>query len=134
MYGSPGTFIYWDWGYSTAMPDMPFRWAALILTQVVDRSLDAGTITTDLGSKGVSSDLPLEERAYLLGQDTAQLVLQHEEHGVFRISGELPGVGDYLLAVPGHICPTTIRYPGIHVLDTAGKLVDFYVHTARDRM
>jgi len=35
MYGSPGTFIYWDAGYRTAMPDLPFRCAALVLTQVV---------------------------------------------------------------------------------------------------
>lgn len=134
MYGSPGTFVYWDAGYSTAMPDMPFRCAALVLTQVVDRYPDAGTITTDLGSKGISSDLPVEERAYLLGHDTAELILQSEEHGVFRIQGELPRVGDYLLAVPGHICPTTIRYPGIHVIDTAGEVVDYYLHTARDRL
>ena len=134
MVGSPGTFIYWDAGYSTAMPDMPFRWAALILTQVVDRYPDAGTITTDLGSKGISSDLLLEERACLLGHETAVLVSQSEEHGVFRIPGELPRVGDYLLAVPGHICPTTIRYPGIHVIDTAGNVVDYYLHTARDRL
>jgi D-serine deaminase-like pyridoxal phosphate-dependent protein len=134
MHGSPGTFIYWDAGNSTTMPDMPFRCAALILTQVVDRYPDAGTITTDLGSKGISSDLPLEERAYLLGQDTAALLSQSEEHGVFRIRCELPRVGDYLLAVPGHICPTTIRYPGIHVIDTAGNVVDYYLHTARDRL
>ncbi len=134
MHGSPGTFIYWDAGYGTAMPDMPFRCAALILTQVVDRYPDAGTITTDLGSKGISSDLPVEERAYLLGQDTAHLIRQSEEHGVFRIAGELPRVGDYLLAVPGHVCPTTIRYPGIHVIDTTGEVVDYYLHTARDRL
>jgi len=134
MYGSPGSFIYWDAGYRTAMPDMPFRCAALILTQVVDRYPDAGTITTDLGCKAISSDLAVEERAYLLGQDAAQLILQSEEHGVFRIRGELPPVGDYLLAVPGHICPTTIRYPGIHMLDTAGEVVDYYLHTARDRL
>ena len=134
MQGSPGTFIYWDAGYSTAMPDMPFRNAALVLIQVVDRHPDAGTITTDLGSKAISSDLPVGERAYLLGRDTAQLILQSEEHGVFRIPGELPRVGDYLLAVPGHICPTTIRYPGIHVIDTGGEVVDYYVHTARDRL
>jgi D-serine deaminase-like pyridoxal phosphate-dependent protein len=134
MYGSPGTFIYWDVGNSTGMPDMPFRCAALVLTQVVDRYPAAGSITTDLGYKGVSSDLPLEERAYLLGHDTAELVAQSEEHGVFHISGELPTVGDYLLAVPGHICPTTIRYPGTHVIDTAGEVVDYYMHTARDRM
>ena len=134
MHGSPGTFVYWDAGYSTAMPDMPFRWATLILTQVVDRYEDAGTITTDLGSKGISSDLPVEERAYLLGQDAAALVSQSEEHGVFRIPGELPRVGDYLLAVPGHVCPTTVCYAGIHVLDTGGEVVDYYLHTARDRL
>lgn len=134
MYGSPGTFIYWDAGYISDMPDMPFRCAALVLTQVVDRYPDTGTITTDLGCKGISSDLLLEERATLLGHDTAEMVWQSEEHGMFRISGELPLVGDYLLAVPGHICPTTIRYPGIHVIDTAGEVVDYYLHTARDRL
>ena len=70
----------------------------------------------------------------MLGQDTAQLIRQSEEHGVFRISGELPRVGDYLLVVPGHVCPTTIRYPGIHVLDASGEVVDYYLHTARDRL
>jgi D-serine deaminase-like pyridoxal phosphate-dependent protein len=134
MYGSPGTFIYWDAGYSAAMPDIPFRCAALILIQVVDRFPAGGTITTDLGSKGVCSDSPVEERALILGQEGAQLIMQSEEHGVFRFPGELPRVGDYLLAVPGHICPTTILYPGIHVLDTAGEVVDYYFHTARDRL
>jgi D-serine deaminase-like pyridoxal phosphate-dependent protein len=133
MYGSPGTFVYWDAGYSADMPDMPFRWAALILTQVVDCYPDVGTITTDLGCKGISSDLPLPDRARLIGHDSAELVLQSEEHGVFRIAGELPRVGDYLLAVPGHICPTTIRYPGSHVIDTSGKVIDYFLHTARDR-
>jgi len=134
MYGSPGTFIYWDGGYSTAMPDIPFRCAALILTQVVDRFPRAGTFTLDLGAKGVCSDLPLKERVSLLEYDKAEQIIQSEEHGVFRFSGELPHVGDYLLAVPGHICPTTILYPGIHVLDSAGEVVDYYLHTARDRL
>jgi D-serine deaminase-like pyridoxal phosphate-dependent protein len=134
MLGSPGTFIYWDAGFSAAMPDMPFRWAALILTQVVDRYPEMGTITTDLGYKAISSDLPLEERAYLLGRDAARLIHQSEEHGVFRIPGDLPHVGDYLLAVPGHICPTTIRHPGSHVIDREGSVVDYYLHTARDRL
>jgi len=133
MYGSPGTFIYWDAGYTRDMPDMPFRCAALVLTQVVDRYPDVGSITTDLGCKGISSDLLLEERATLLGHDNAEMVWQSEEHAMFQIEGELPAVGDYLLAVPGHICPTTIRYPGIHVIDTAGEVVDYYLHTARDR-
>jgi D-serine deaminase-like pyridoxal phosphate-dependent protein len=133
IYGSPGTFIYWDAGNQRDMPDMPFHCAALILTQVVDRYPDAGTITTDLGCKGISSDLLLEERATLLGHDAAEMVWQSEEHAMFRISGDMPQVGDYLLAVPGHICPTTIRYPGIHVIDAEGQVVDYYLHTARDR-
>jgi D-serine deaminase-like pyridoxal phosphate-dependent protein len=115
------------------MPDMPFRCAALVLTQVVDRYPDEGTITTDLGYKGISSDLPECDRAVLLGHEMAQLVHQSEEHGVFRFPGELPDIGDYLLAVPGHICPTTIRYPGSHVIDAAGQVVDYFLHTARDR-
>jgi len=133
MQGSPGTFTYWDAGYTAVMPDLPFQCAALVLTQVVDRFPDEGLFTTDLGCKGISSDLPEEERAVLLGYESAKLVLHSEEHGVFRIDGELPEVGDYLLAVPGHICPTTIRYPGIHVIDAAGEVVDYYLHTARDR-
>jgi len=134
MHGSPGTFVYWDTGFGAAMPDMPFRCAALILTQVVDRYPDAGTITTDLGYKAICGDIPLEERASLLGHDGAQLILQDEEHGAFHIVGELPQVGDYLLAVPGHACPTTIRYPGSHVIDSAGNVTDYYLHTARDRL
>ena len=39
MCGSPGTCIYWDTGYGGALPDMPFKWAALVLTQVIDRRI-----------------------------------------------------------------------------------------------
>jgi len=81
----------------------------------------------------VCSDLPVEQRARLLGHPTAELRHQDEEHGVFRVPDDLPRVGEYLLGVPGHICPTTIRYPGIHVIDGAGAVVDYYSHTARDR-
>ena len=133
MCGSPGTFVYWDVGFREAMPDRPFRCAALILTQVVDRYPDEGLITTDLGYKAVSSDLPEQKRAYLVGHDKAQLVQQSEEHGVFRVPGDLPEIGDYLLAAPGHICPTTIRYPGSHVINAHGDVVDYFLHTARDR-
>lgn len=133
MQGSPGTFVYWDAGFASDMPDRPFKFAALVLTQVVDRFPDEGLFTTDLGCKGISSDLVEEERAVLLGFESAKLVLHSEEHGVFRFDGDLPEVGDYLLAVPGHICPTTIRYPGIHVIDSEGEVVDYFLHTARDR-
>jgi D-serine deaminase-like pyridoxal phosphate-dependent protein len=133
MRGSPGTCVYWDAEYGAMMKDMPFRWAALVLNQVVDRYPQQQTITTDLGSKAVPADLPLESRARLLGKHDASLVLQNEEHGVFSWPGELPEVGTYLLAVPGHVCPTAIRYPGSYVIDAAGDVIDYYPHTARDR-
>lgn len=134
MYGSPGTNVYWDWNYSHMMPDMPFRWAALVLTQVIDRYPDLQTVTTDLGYKAICGDPPLASRAHLVGCEQAELSLQNEEHGVFHWEGELPAVGTYLLAVPGHVCPTTIRYPGSYVIDADGEVTDFYTHTARDRV
>jgi len=132
-YGSPGTCVYWDTGYGGTMPDMPFSCAALILAQVVDRHPDQGTVTTDLGCKAIAADPPLDRRATLMGHPGARLQLQNEEHGVFAWEGELPEVGAYVLAAPGHVCPTTIRYAGSFVVDGAGDVVDFYPHTARDR-
>ena len=133
MRGSPGTNVYWDMGYGRAMPDLPFKWAALILTQVIDRYPEQRTITTDLGYKAICGDLPLKDRAGLIGHEEAELALQNEEHGIFRWPGEPPPVGTYLLAVPGHACPTTIRYPGSYLVDGEGRVIDFYPHTARDR-
>lgn len=134
FHGSPGTVVYWDTNGTTRMPDLDFRWAAMVLTQVVDRHPDQQTITTDLGYKAIAGDPPLASRARLLGHTDARLVLQNEEHGVFFCKDEaLPDVGDYLLAIPGHVCPTTIRFPGSFVIDAEGTVVDFYPHTARDR-
>jgi D-serine deaminase-like pyridoxal phosphate-dependent protein len=134
MYGSPGSFIYWDARCRSDMPDMPFRNAAMILTQVVDRHPAQGTFTTDLGYKNICSDQPIEARARLLGHEAATLVMHNEEYGVFHVPGDIPDIGEYLLAVPGHIGPTTVRYPGSYVVDAEGAVVDFYEHTSRDRV
>lgn len=134
FHGSPGTVVYWDINGTSRMADLPFRWAAMVLCQVVDRHPGQLTITTDLGYKAIAGDPPLANRARLLGKMDACLVLQNEEHGVFHWPGDgLPEIGAYLLAVPGHVCPTTIRYPGSYVVDAEGAVVDFYPHNARDR-
>jgi len=133
IHGSPGTVVYWDINGTTRMPDLPFVWAAMVLCQVVERHPEQQTITTDLGVKAIAADPPLASRARLLGHMDARLILQNEEHGVFLFKGDLPAVGDYLLAIPGHVCPTTIRFPGSFVIDAEGIVVDFYPHTARDR-
>ena len=133
MHGSPGTCIYWDTGYGGLLPDMPFKWAALVLTQVVDRHHGEQTITTDLGLKAISDDGPLPRRATLLQNPHAEFIGQNEEHGIFRWPDPQPEIGSYLFAVPGHVCPTTIRYPGSYVIDAEGQIADYYPHTARDR-
>ena len=135
FHGSPGTVTYWDINGALGKPGQPFRWAALVLCQVVDRYPDQLTITTDAGNKAVAADPALERRAWLLGHKDARLLLQNEEHAVFELpEGRLPEIGDYLLAVPGHVCPTAIRFPGCYVIDAEGAVVDYYPHTARDRL
>ena len=133
MHGSPGTCTYWDVNYSSVLTDMPFEFAALVLTQVVDRHTSQRTITTDLGIKAIPADSALENRARILGPDSPRLVKQNEEHGVFECAGELPPVGSYLLAAPGHACPTAMLYPGSFVMNEDGDVTDFFPHTARDR-
>lgn len=132
MLGSPGTVVYWDAGYGTMMPDMPFRPAAMVLTQVIDRHPAQGTVTLDLGSKAIAADPPPEMRVRLMGRADATLVQQSEEHAIMRIDSAPPNLGDYLFAVPMHVCPTTIRYPGSHVINADGDVVAFWEHTARD--
>ena len=56
FHGSPGTVTYWDINGVLGKPGQPFRWAALVLCQVVDRYPDQLTITTDLGNKAVAAD------------------------------------------------------------------------------
>ena len=133
MLGSPGTCVYWDHGYASATPDMPFKWAAMVLMQVVDHHPDQRTITTDLGYKAIAGDPPVRGRARILGRLEAELIMQNEEHGIFHWPGDLPALGTFLLAIPGHVCPTTVCHPGSYVIDGEGEVVDFYPHTARDR-
>jgi D-serine deaminase-like pyridoxal phosphate-dependent protein len=133
MFGSPGTCTYWDTGYGDLLVDLPFKWAACVLTQVVEVYREHQVVTTDLGSKAIPADTPLEKRARILGHHDAVLRLQNEEHGVFDWPGQPPSVGSYLMAVPGHVCPTAIRYPGAFVVDGEGHVTDYFTHSARDR-
>ena len=38
---SPGTSVFWDWGYSSRFPDLPFEAAALLLSRII--SIPAAT-------------------------------------------------------------------------------------------
>ena len=133
VWASPGTWIYWDLNYLVAMPEMPFQPAALVLTQVIDHQPERGEVTLDLGSKAISTDPGMPDRLRLLGAPQAQLLLQNEEHAVVDTAGHALGLGDYLLALPGHVCTTVFRYPGSWFIGATGEVAGWNEHTARDR-
>jgi len=130
---SPGTWVYWDQNNLTHLPEMPFRPAALVLAQVIDMMPERGQVTLDLGSKAISTDMDRQERCRILGASRARLLLQNEEHAVIATEGHELKLGDYVLAVPGHVCTTVFLYPGSWFIDASGNVAGWNEHTARDR-
>jgi len=129
---SPGTWIYWD-HMNGMMKELPFKVAATVLAQVVDQNVGEDTVTVDIGSKAISSDLLTPQRFKVLGHPSMELTAQSEEHGVIKRNGAVVNVGDYILASPGHACTTTPKYPHALVIDKGGEVIGRYEHTARDR-
>ena len=106
---SPGTFIFWDWGYKHTMPDEPFDYAALVISRVIS-IIDETTIATDLGHKSVAAENPLP-RVHFLNAMDAIPVAQSEEHLVLKVpNSSLYKIGHILYGVPVHICPTVALY------------------------
>jgi len=106
---SPGTFVFWDWGYKNMLPDMPFEFAALVISRVIS-IIDKKHICIDLGYKSVAAESPLP-RVYFLNAPEARPISQSEEHLVLEVP-ENNGydIGDILYGVPVHICPTVALY------------------------
>ena len=128
---SPGTFVFWDWGYKHTMPDEPFDYAALVITRVIS-IIDEHTITTDLGHKSVAAENPFP-RVHFLNAPDAIPVSQSEEHLVAKVTdASLFKVGDVLYGVPVHICPTVALYERAIVIEN-NNAVDEWKVVARDR-
>jgi D-serine deaminase-like pyridoxal phosphate-dependent protein len=128
---SPGTFVFWDWGYKNSYPDEPFEYAALVLTRVIS-VIDETTICTDLGHKSVAAENPLP-RVHFLNAEEAVPLSQSEEHLVLKVPHSTDyRVGDVLYGVPVHICPTVALYEEAVVVE-ANKAVGRWKVIARDR-
>lgn len=112
---SPGTFVFWDWGYNRMMEELPCRFAALVLTRVISR-IDKQHICVDLGYKAVAAESPLP-RVHFLNAPEALPVAHSEEHLVLEVadSDQFP-VGTPLYGVPVHICPTVALYDKAHLI------------------
>jgi D-serine deaminase-like pyridoxal phosphate-dependent protein len=127
---SPGTTLLWDARYGQQFPEMPFLPAAALLCRIISKPAP-DTICLDLGHKAVAAEMPFP-RVYLPQLPESQQVGQSEEHLVLNTdrAGELP-IGMVLYAIPMHICPTVIKYPGVLVVE-GGELSGEWKIAARD--
>jgi D-serine deaminase-like pyridoxal phosphate-dependent protein len=130
---SPGTFVYWDHGYGTLCPEIPFRPAALLLTRVISLPA-ADLVCLDLGHKSVAAENDLSRRVFFPQHPSLVPVSQSEEHLVVSTgnSGHSFRPGDTLLGIPWHICPTVALYERMPAIEE-GHAKAYWKNTARDR-
>ncbi len=129
---SPGTNTFFDNNYGRMFPDLNYTPAARILTRVISRPTH-DTITVDLGYKACASDPDLTRRVVFPDLPQAEPVLQNEEHLVLRTDKANDySPGDELLAIPGHICPTSALHKSAYVVENE-QVTECWEVSSRDR-
>lgn len=114
---SPGTFIFWDYGYHKQFAEQPFVFAAVLITRIISKP-DEETLCIDLGHKAVASENPLSQRVYFLNAPELQAAGHSEEHLILKApKGNTYKVGDVLYGVPFHICPTVALHETLAVVE-----------------
>ncbi|MEM1440696.1 MAG: alanine racemase [Verrucomicrobiota bacterium] len=107
---SPGTPLLWDAGYSEHHPDLSFEPAAFLLTRVISHP-GPDLACLDLGHKAVSAENPITHRVRFPDFEKVEFVSQSEEHLVVRFpSGARPEIGEEILGIPYHVCPSVALY------------------------
>jgi D-serine deaminase-like pyridoxal phosphate-dependent protein len=128
---SPGTFVFWDKGYTENLPEQPFEWAAILVSRII--SIPApDMICVDLGYKSVACENPLP-RVYFINAPEAIPTAQSEEHLVLKVPDSSKfSPGEILYGVPWHICPTVALYDKVLVVES-NTIVDSWEVIARKR-
>jgi D-serine deaminase-like pyridoxal phosphate-dependent protein len=117
IYISPGTWIYWDSKYDSILPNK-FEFAALVLAQVMD--VGNNRITLNLGHKRWASD---QGGIELFSQEGLNLKSFSEEHTVLSTNKSSQyKIGDYILIVPRHVCPTVNLYENFTLIGKDGEI------------
>ncbi len=130
---SPGTFIYWDKGYSDLCPEQPFLPAVLVISRVISFPT-ATRICTDLGHKSIAAENELERRVYFLNAPYLKPVSHSEEHLVLEGGTDHRHTpGEVLYGLPVHVCPTVALYERAITIEN-GKVSGEWLTVARDRM
>lgn len=132
---SPGTCTFHDASYGDKFPDLNphFTPAALLLTRVISRPT-ANRVTLDCGTKSVAADPPMGQRLVFPDIPDGVQVLHNEEHLVVETStANRWKPGDWTLAIPRHVCPTTALHKQVYVIEN-GLLADQWTVASRDRV
>jgi D-serine deaminase-like pyridoxal phosphate-dependent protein len=112
---SPGTFVFWDFGYAENYAEQDFMLAAVLLTRVVS-IVDHKHLCLDLGYKSVACESP-QPRVKFFDPRIGEIKMQSEEHLVVEVTDSAQfHLGDALYAVPRHICPTVACYGELQVV------------------
>ncbi len=128
---SPGTFVFWDEGYRSTLPDLPFKIAAMVMTRVVS-IIDKYTICLDLGHKSIASENPFP-RVTFPGLEAVPTG-HSEEHMVVAVpDAGKHFIGEAWYGIPHHICPTVALYDAVYVVENEGVSNTWKV-VARDRV
>lgn len=130
---SPGTITLHDLNYMSKFKELaPFRFGAGLITRVISKPGDH-KITTDLGYKAVSGDQPAHLRYFFKhhpdfkfhGHSEEHLMLEHAQGSEFKL-------GEPLLAIPGHVCPTVALHRHAYAISN-GEIKGRWEIQARDR-
>ncbi|MBS1748004.1 MAG: D-TA family PLP-dependent enzyme [Bacteroidetes bacterium] len=129
---SPGTIVFWDYGYKTLFPDEHFDYAVLVITRVIS-IIDKHTICTDLGHKSIAAENTIDKRVHFLSFENITPLGQSEEHLVVKVEDAAAfKIGDVLYGVPHHICPTVALYERAVIVE-GGMATGEWKVIARDR-
>jgi D-serine deaminase-like pyridoxal phosphate-dependent protein len=129
---SPGTFVFWDQGYSDQCPEQPFQVAAILVTRVISLPTDS-LICIDLGHKSVAAENEIGKRVYFPEAPHLKPVGQSEEHLVLDAgAGHSYKPGDVLYGIPQHICPTVALYDRAFTVENETVTGEWKI-VARDR-
>lgn len=128
---SPGTTVLWDYNSEERYPDLPFDYAALVITRVISKT-GKNLLCLDLGHKAIAAENPLP-RVRFLNHPEVIPVSQSEEHLVAEVPDNSKFlIGDVLYGVPRHICPTCALYRDAIVIED-NRWIDTWKVIARDR-
>lgn len=129
---SPGTFIFWDYGYHSKFAEQKFVFAAVLVTRIISKP-DEETICVDLGHKSVASENPLSNRVHFLNAPELQPFGHSEEHLILKApTGNRYKVGDVLYGIPFHICPTVALHESVSVIEN-NRVIGAWNIAARKR-